>query len=104
MLSLYTTMEPGTQAGRTRLRNEIAALRQDLAGPDQERARLMGIRLDLLEPRIDELLDPAGPGLGRPLFAQVAGDEVRTEWVQLPVGHLAAVSTPTASTSVSRSI
>jgi hypothetical protein len=27
VLSLYTTMEPGTQAGRTRLRNEIAALR-----------------------------------------------------------------------------
>lgn len=92
MLSLYTTMEPGTQAGRARLRNEIAALRQELAaGPDQERARLVGLRLDLLEPRIDELLDPAGPGLGRALFAQVAGDEVRTEWLQLPVGHLATL-------------
>ncbi|MEV4292813.1 VLRF1 family aeRF1-type release factor [Nonomuraea bangladeshensis] len=92
VLSLYTTMEPGTQAGRTRLRNEIAALRQNLAaGPDQERARLVGLRLDLLEPRIDELLDPAGPGLGRALFAQVAGDEVRTEWLQLPVGDLATL-------------
>ncbi|WP_431918014.1 VLRF1 family aeRF1-type release factor [Nonomuraea jabiensis] len=92
VLSLYTTMEPGTQAGRTRLRNEIAALRQELAaGPDQERARLVGLRLDLLEPRIDELLDPAGPGLGRALFAQVAGDEVRTEWLQLPVGDLATL-------------
>jgi hypothetical protein len=92
VLSLYTTMEPGTQAGRTRLRNEIAALRQELAaGPDQERARLVGLRLDLLEPRIDELLDPAGPGLGRALFAQVAGDEVRTAWLQLPVGGLATV-------------
>ncbi|WP_237102650.1 VLRF1 family aeRF1-type release factor [Nonomuraea sp. MG754425] len=90
VLSLYTTMEPGTQAGRTRLRSEIAALRQELsADPDHERARLAGLRLDLLEPRIDELLDPAGPGLGRALFAQVAGDEVRTEWVQLPVGDLA---------------
>ncbi|MEU4510146.1 VLRF1 family aeRF1-type release factor [Nonomuraea wenchangensis] len=92
VLSLYTTMEPGTQAGRTRLRNEIAALRQELAaGSDEERARLVGVRLDLLEPRIDELLDPAGPGLGRALFAQVAGDEVRTEWVQLPVGDLAVL-------------
>ncbi|MFI7610161.1 VLRF1 family aeRF1-type release factor [Nonomuraea terrae] len=92
VLSLYTTMEPGTQAGRTRLRNEIAALRQELAaGPDQERARLAGLRLDVLEPRITELLDPAGPGLGRVLFAQVAGDEVRTEWVQLPVGDLAVL-------------
>ncbi|MED7929162.1 VLRF1 family aeRF1-type release factor [Nonomuraea sp. LP-02] len=92
VLSLYTTMEPGTQAGRTRLRNEIAALRQELAaGPDQERARLVGLRLDLLEPRITELLDPAGPGIGRALFAQVAGDEVRTEWVQLPVGDLAVL-------------
>lgn len=92
VLSLYTTMEPGTQAGRTRLRNEIAALRQELAAdPDQERARLAGLRLDLLEPQIDELLDPAGPGLGRALFAQVAGEEVRTAWVQLPVGDLAVL-------------
>jgi hypothetical protein len=92
VLSLYTTMEPGTQAGRTRLRNEIAALRQELAaGPDQDRARLVDLRLDLLEPRITELLDPAGPGLGRALFAQVAGDEVRTEWLQLPVGDLAVL-------------
>ncbi|TDD11158.1 VLRF1 family aeRF1-type release factor [Nonomuraea diastatica] len=92
VLSVYTTMEPGTQAGRTRLRNEIAALRQELAaGPDQERARLVDVRLDLLERQITELLDPAAPGLGRALFAQVAGDEVRTEWVQLPVGDLAVL-------------
>jgi hypothetical protein len=92
VLSLYTTMEPGTPAGRTRLRNEIAALRQELAGGhDQERARLAVLRLDLLEQRITELLDPAGPGLGRALFAQVAGDEVRTAWVQLPVGDLAVL-------------
>ncbi|NBE96758.1 hypothetical protein FE391_09870 [Nonomuraea sp. KC401] len=92
VLSLYTTMEPGTQSGRTRLRNEIAALRQELAaGSDQERARLVDLRLDLLEPRITELLDPAGPGLGRALFAQVAGEEVRNAWVQLPVGVLAVL-------------
>ncbi len=92
VVSLYTTMEPGTTAWQVRARNEIAALRRDLARHvDKDLAKLVLARLDVLEPRIDQLLNPTEPGLGRALFAQVAGDEVRTLWVQLPVGDLAVL-------------
>ncbi|WP_157431414.1 VLRF1 family aeRF1-type release factor [Actinomadura hibisca] len=93
VLSLYSTLDPGSPAGTVRLRNQLADLRSELDGdPDHQRARLVRDRLDALEPQIAGLTDPAGQGLGRALFAQVSGDEVRTTWVQLPVGDHAVLT------------
>ncbi|MFI6516611.1 VLRF1 family aeRF1-type release factor [Spirillospora sp. NPDC050679] len=96
VLSLYSTLDPGSPAGTVRLRNRLADLLADLdKDPDQQRARLVRERLDALEPRIAKLTDPAGQGLGRALFAQVAGDQVLSTWVQLPVGDHAVLAEKT---------
>ena len=92
VLSLYTTVEPGEPGGHLRLRSMLGSLRSELsqhAGADW--ADRAARRLDALADPIADLLDGSRPGLGRMLFAQIAGDAVHTAWIQLPVRDVAVV-------------
>jgi hypothetical protein len=92
VLSLYATVEPGSAVGQTRMRNTLTALRRDLAEhADRDWAARAEAKLDELEQPIADLLDPTGAGLGRMMFAQIAGDAVHTAWIQRPVGEVAVV-------------
>jgi len=92
LLSLYTTVEPGSAVGQTRMRSTLAALRRDLdTHRDEAWASAALTRLDQLDEQLDDLLDPTRPGAGRMLFARLTGDEVDTRWLQLPVGEVAVV-------------
>lgn len=93
VLSIYMDVRPESPAGREQ--DVGAATREALArilsvaqqeGPPA-RAEAIDARLCALEPTIASLVDPSGPGLGRALFATVAGGETRQMALQLPMGN-----------------
>lgn len=92
VLSIYVTLDLHSRAEAApkpwdvRLRQELAELREQVrAHRPREHWKALTARLDQLHLEIERLRDPAGPGQGRALFAQVAGDEVRTVTLQVPL-------------------
>lgn len=93
ILSLYVNRDPHTRAEGTgtppwelRLRQQLSGLREQLReqGP-RERWKALEHRLEALGPEISRLLDPTSSGQGGALFAGIAGGEVRTVAVQVPL-------------------
>ena len=91
ILSIYVTVRPRGEptprpAWELRLRGELEKLRawadEHLSKRD---AAAVHRRLDALRPQLDQLVDPAAPGQGRALFAAVAGQQVRTVSLQVPM-------------------
>lgn len=94
VVSLYTTADPREEASARpawgiRLRNELAAIREQVAGAEHGPAVLA--RLESLEPDIRELVDAAESGIGRALFAAVAEDDVRKISLQVPIEDCAVL-------------
>lgn len=93
VLSIYTTLDrqERAEAGPTppwelrvrhQLRQERDRLRRD--GP-REHWKAFTHRLDELRLELERLLDPAGSGQGRALFAGISGGPVRTVSLQVPL-------------------
>ncbi len=94
VLSVYVTVDPREQAEpsvrpafEVRIRNQLNEIRERLKreGP-REHHQAFERRLATLEMEIERLFDLAGTGLGRALFAAVAGTDVHTVNVQVPLG------------------
>jgi peptide subunit release factor 1 (eRF1) len=66
------------------IRNQIKALKADLADGDGETAKAVAARLDELEPDIDALVDPKAHGRGRALFAGVDNGRIQRVALQIP--------------------
>jgi release factor family 10 len=93
ILSIYLTVNPNHRVGAAttppwelRLRHQLEALPDQLKerGP-REHWRALVHRLEQLRPELVRLLDPTATGKGRALFAAVAGKEVRTVALQVPL-------------------
>jgi hypothetical protein len=93
ILSIYVTLDPRNRveaAARPpwelRMRQQLGQLPDQLKarGP-REHWRALTARLEALRPDLERLLDTAGSGQGRALFAGVASGEVRTISVQVPL-------------------
>lgn len=88
VLSVYAGHTPSQAAdpqptAPIEIRNQIKALRAELAKGDGPTAKAVDARLDALGPEIDALLDPKAHGRGRALFVGV--DSGRTERVALQI-------------------
>lgn len=89
VLSVYTGFTPSRAAdpqptAPIEIRNQLRALRADLAVRDADLARAVDERIDTIAPELDRLLDPRSPGRGRALFVGVDSGRTETVTVQLP--------------------
>ncbi|GAA4061648.1 VLRF1 family aeRF1-type release factor [Nonomuraea soli] len=98
VLSLYACATPQEEASKRpawgiRLRNELSALREEIASwPDRERRTAVLNRLESLEPELHELTDASEPGIGRALFASVSDrSDIRKISLQVPVEDCATL-------------
>lgn len=89
VLSLYAGHVPEQAAdpqptAPIEIRNQIRALKADLAERDGETAKAVAARLDELGPEIDRLVDPRSHGRGRALFVAVDSGRVERVSLQIP--------------------
>lgn len=93
VLSIYVTLDrhERAEAGpnspwELRMRHQLGQVRDRLKqdGP-REHAKSLSHRLETLRLELERLLDPAASGQGRALFAGVAGGEVRSVSLQVPL-------------------
>jgi peptide subunit release factor 1 (eRF1) len=88
VLSIYAGHTPAQAAdpqptAPIEIRNQIKALKAELANGDGATAKAVDARLDTLDRELDALLDPKAHGRGRALFVGV--DSGRTERVALQI-------------------
>jgi peptide subunit release factor 1 (eRF1) len=88
VLSIYAGHTPAQAAdpqptAPIEIRNQIKALKAELANGDGATAKAVDARLDALDRELDALLDPKAHGRGRALFVGV--DSGRTERVALQI-------------------
>lgn len=89
VLSFYAGHTPAQAAdpqptAPIEIRNQIKALKADLAERDAETAKAVEARLDGLGPEIDALVDPKAHGRGRALFVGVDSGRVQRVALQIP--------------------
>ncbi len=89
VLSIYAGHTPAQAAdpqptAPIEIRNQIKALKADLAEGDGQTAKAVEARLDELAPDIDALLDPKAHGRGRALFVGVDSGRLQRVALQIP--------------------
>jgi Bacterial archaeo-eukaryotic release factor family 5 len=91
VLSVYVDADPREQASRrpawvVAAENGLDGVRARVKA-EGDRARWTAVKdaLASLQPQLDALLDPRRPGRGRALFATIAGGDVRTVTLQVPL-------------------
>ncbi|MEV4709404.1 VLRF1 family aeRF1-type release factor [Actinoplanes sp. NPDC049316] len=91
VLSVYVTVDPhqaspGPSAGQLLLPQLMAGLRRRISDAvGHRRVAELRQRLDVLQPAVDRLLDPAAHGLGRALFAGLDHGDTHEFAVQVPL-------------------
>jgi hypothetical protein len=92
VLSVYTTADPregstARPAWQVRIANELVALDRRLRKDgDASRADLLALRLADVDRELRALVDASTPGQGRALFVALAGGDMTTVAVQVPLG------------------
>lgn len=89
VLSFYAGHTPAQAAdpqptAPIEIRNQIKALKAELAERDGETAKAVAARLDELGPQIDALVDPKAHGRGRALFVGVDRGHLQQVALQIP--------------------
>ena len=89
VLSIYAGHTPSQAAdpqptAPIEIRNQIKALKADLAAGDGQTAKAVEARLDALGRDIDELLDPKASGRGRAMFVGVDSGRIERVSLQIP--------------------
>jgi hypothetical protein len=93
VLSVYVDADPRRRGRRpeweVEIRQQLGELRERVKR-EHEHARWTAIHegIDALEHDLEELVDPAGEGRGRALFAPLSGGQPRTVRLQLPLPNL----------------
>ena len=97
VLTVYVDADPREQAAErpgwvVAAENGLNEIREQVKA-EGDRARWTAVfhRLDELEPELVSLLDPRRPGRGRALFATVAGSEVHTVVLHMPLTNRVAL-------------